>query len=177
MQPLLGPIKAKRIIILLRRRGHATPIVTVQTSKFFSITKNSNIAQVRTRLPIEHVLKTLKNFDGYTSCMPSSPKEYSYTLGQVQLLQVEEAIMETCTYQLMSVAAHKQLLYMNQRITLNNVVATPGASLVGRATCFYPSHSIICFLIWRMEKWVPRSLLQHETMANELELDAVQVIF
>ena len=34
----------------------------------------------------------------------------------------------------MSVAAHKQLLYMNQRITLNNVVATPGASLVGRAT-------------------------------------------
>ena len=26
-----------------------------------------------------------------------------------------------------------------------------------------------------MEKWVPRSLLQHETMANELELDAVQV--
>ena len=97
---------------------HATPIVTVQTSKFFSITKNSNIAQVRTRLPIEHVLKivTLKNFDGYTSCMPSSPK-YSYTLGQVQLLQVEEAIMETCTYHC------KQLL-----------VATPGASLVGTAT-------------------------------------------
>ena len=79
---------------------HATPIVTVQTSKFFSVTKNSNIAQVCTRLPIEHVLKivTLKNFDGYTSCMPSSPKEYSYTLGQVQLLQVEEAIMETCIY-------------------------------------------------------------------------------
>ena len=24
--------------------GHATPIVTVQTSKFFSVTKNSNIA-------------------------------------------------------------------------------------------------------------------------------------
>ena len=35
--------------------------------------------------------------------------------------------------------------------------------------------SYTCFLIWRMEKWVPRSLLQHETMANELELDAVQV--
>ena len=77
------------------------------------------IAQVRTRLPIEHVLKiiTLKNFDGYTSCMPSSPREYSYS--------------------------------------------------------FYHT----CFLIWRMEKWVPRSLLQHETMVNELELDAVQVIF
>ena len=38
-----------RAYILLRRRGHATPIVTVQTSKFFSVTKNSNIAQVRTR--------------------------------------------------------------------------------------------------------------------------------
>ena len=60
---------------------HATPIVTVQTSKFFSVTKNSNIAQVCARLPIEHVLKivTLKNFDGYTSCMPSSLKEYSYS--------------------------------------------------------------------------------------------------
>ena len=59
---------------------HGTPIVTVQTSKNFSVTKNSNIAQVRTRLPIEHVLKivTLKNFDGYTSCMPSSPKKYSF---------------------------------------------------------------------------------------------------
>ena len=77
--------------------------------------------------------------------------------------------METCTYQLMSVAAHKQLLYMNQRITLNNVVATPGASLVGRATA---STLVTQFLIWRMEKWVPRYLLQHETMANELELDA-----
>ena len=38
-----------RAYILLRRRGHATPIVTVQTSKFFSVTKNSNIATVRTR--------------------------------------------------------------------------------------------------------------------------------
>ena len=69
--------------ILLRRRGHATPIVTVQISKFFSVTKNSNIAPVRTyasvpKLPIERVLKivTLKNFNGCTSCMPSSPKEY-----------------------------------------------------------------------------------------------------
>ena len=56
-------------------------IVTVQTSKFFSVIKNSKIAQVRTRmpiLPIERVLKivTLKNFDGCTSCMPSSPKVY-----------------------------------------------------------------------------------------------------
>ena len=52
-----------------------------RASKFFSVTKNSHIAQVRTRmpiLPIECVLKivTLKNFDGCTSCMPSSPKEY-----------------------------------------------------------------------------------------------------
>ena len=60
--------------------GHATPIVTVQTSKFFSVTKNSNIAPVCTaRVPIpliERVLKiiTLENFDGCTSCMPSSPK-------------------------------------------------------------------------------------------------------
>ena len=51
--------------ILLRRRGHATPIVTVQT--FFSITKNSNIAQVRSA----HANTAYKNSDGCTSCMPS----------------------------------------------------------------------------------------------------------
>ena len=90
-----------RAYILLRRRGHATPIVTVQTSKFFSVTKNSNIAQVRTCSLVkgrqrermawdrgyararanERVLKivTLKNFDGCTSCMPSSPKESLFT--------------------------------------------------------------------------------------------------
>ena len=61
---------------LIKGRGHATPIVTVQTSKLFSITKNSNIAPVRTRaclLPREGVIKivTLKNFYGCTSCMPS----------------------------------------------------------------------------------------------------------
>ena len=32
------------IHILLRRRGYATPIVTVQISKNFSVTKNSNVA-------------------------------------------------------------------------------------------------------------------------------------
>ena len=62
------------------------PIVPVQTSKFFSITKNSNTAQVRACmpiLPIEHVLKivTLKNFDGGNSCMPSSRKEPLVSLG------------------------------------------------------------------------------------------------
>ena len=36
-----------------------------------SVTKNSNIAQVRAYRTL-----TLKNFDGCTSCMPSSPKEY-----------------------------------------------------------------------------------------------------
>ena len=58
--------------------------------KIFSVTKNSNIAQVRACvpiLPIERVLKivTLKNFDGCTSCMPSSLKE-SLTALVVQFL-------------------------------------------------------------------------------------------
>ena len=49
-EELFNKIKVRtRAYILLRRRGHATPIVTVQMSKFFSVTKNSNIAQVRTR--------------------------------------------------------------------------------------------------------------------------------
>ena len=72
---------SSRVYILLRRRGHATPIVTVQKSKFFSVTKNSNIAQVRARANTAYrtcskKIVTLKNFDGCTSCMPSSPKEY-----------------------------------------------------------------------------------------------------
>ena len=33
---------------LLQRRGHATPIVTVQTSKFFSVATYSDIALVHT---------------------------------------------------------------------------------------------------------------------------------
>ena len=43
--------------------------VTVQTSKFFSVTKNSNIAQVRMYGSVLKIV-TLKNFDGCTSCMP-----------------------------------------------------------------------------------------------------------
>ena len=38
-----------RACILLWRIEHATPIVTVQTSKFFNVTKKDNIAQVRAR--------------------------------------------------------------------------------------------------------------------------------
>ena len=70
------------LIYSFGEEGMQLPIVTVQTSKFFSVTKNSNIAQVRTRACQyclwKRVLKivTLKNFDGCTSCMPSSPKEY-----------------------------------------------------------------------------------------------------
>ena len=48
--------------------------------EIFSVTKNINIAQHvhANTASIEHVLKivTLKNFDGCTSYMPSSPKEY-----------------------------------------------------------------------------------------------------
>ena len=73
------------------------------------------------------------NTDGYTIVACPLLRRSIYA---IQLLQVEEAITETIiiALYLLSVAAHKQLLYMNQRITLNNVVATPGASLVGRAT-------------------------------------------
>ena len=39
-----GQVIAYITNILLRRRGYATPIVTVQISKFFSITRNSNVA-------------------------------------------------------------------------------------------------------------------------------------
>ena len=62
--------------------AQAYPIVTVQTSKFFSVTKNSNIAPSSHAcmpiLPIEMCSKNsnTENFDGCTSCMPSSPKEY-----------------------------------------------------------------------------------------------------
>ena len=41
----------------LQRRGHATPIATVQTLKIFSVTKNSNIALVRMGAYTERVLK------------------------------------------------------------------------------------------------------------------------
>ena len=72
-----------RAYILLRRRGHATPIVTVQTSKFFSVTKNSNIAQVRPRACHANTAyrtcsknSNTEKFRWLHSCMPSSPKEY-----------------------------------------------------------------------------------------------------
>ena len=60
---------------MARKTRHATPIITVETPKFFSLTK---IASLHARVPvppIERVLKivTLKNFDEVVR--PSSPKE------------------------------------------------------------------------------------------------------
>ena len=91
------PEKNKReqgLIYSFGEEGMQLPIVTVQTSKFFSVTKNSNIAQVRTRACQyclwKRVLKivTLKNFDGCTSCMPSSPKEYISPWREVGLVKL-----------------------------------------------------------------------------------------
>ena len=49
-----------RADILLWRIGHATPIVTVQTSKFFNVTKKDNITQVRACVPILPIERFLK---------------------------------------------------------------------------------------------------------------------
>ena len=68
-------------IILLRRRGHATPIVTVQILKYFSVTKNGNIiAQVRThacqychRTCFKNLIVALKNAINFTHAFRCGP--------------------------------------------------------------------------------------------------------
>ena len=67
-----------RAYILLQRRGHATSIVLYRHRNFSALQHSPRSHARMPILPIERVLKivTLKNCDGCTSCMPSSPKEY-----------------------------------------------------------------------------------------------------